>query len=416
MNLSISKLGSKGDGISLGQNSAVYIDGALPGERVKVRLFRSRDGLMRGQLLKVETASPHRQLAPCKHYEHCGNCSLQHLNENFYHKWKIQTVQQTLAQRGLRPLHWNKPIFLGRAFRRRANFSAVLEQSNVQVGYYRRRSQSISNISECLVVHPRIMQLVESLRPVLSEILLEGSPVDIFFQLVENAVEVILTGPWNFNKEKKLIEWARQNNIVRAGIREDEESPIHISLFRGDLRCRFGTLSVKLPPAAFLQPTEEGQRALVQGVVDALPKEGRFADLFSGCGTFAGFMVLRGSVDAYEVTPSAVQALKRSAAEAPLRVFRRDLFRNPLNVAEANRYDAIVFDPPRGGCPEQVAQLARSKVGKLIAVSCNPATFARDAKALCEGGFYLQSVQLIDQFLWSHHMEVIGVFTKRKKG
>jgi 23S rRNA (uracil1939-C5)-methyltransferase len=177
----------------------------------------------------------------------------------------------------------------------------------------------------------------------------------------------------------------------------------------------FGKLKVGLGPAAFLQPTLEGERALVETVLGALPRDARLADLFSGYGTFSGPMLASGSVDSYESVPAAVAALARAAKGKPLKAFRRDLFARPLRRDEINRYDAVVFDPPRAGCPDQAAEMASARTPCLIGVSCNPATFARDARILCEGGYWLESVQVIDQFLWSHHVEVVGVFTKRKR-
>jgi len=144
----------------------------------------------------------------------------------------------------------------------------------------------------------------------------------------------------------------------------------------------------------------------------ALPEGKQFADLFSGCGTFSGAMLSRGSVDSFESSNSAVKSLSEATRNFPLKVYRRDLFKNPIRHQDLNRFDAIVFDPPRAGCEEQAHQMALSKCKTLIGVSCNPATFARDAKILVRGGYQLQSLQVIDQFLWSHHVELVGVFKK----
>jgi 23S rRNA (uracil1939-C5)-methyltransferase len=148
-------------------------------------------------------------------------------------------------------------------------------------------------------------------------------------------------------------------------------------------------------------------------VMELLPASGKFADLFSGCGTFSGPMLARGSVDAYESVAPAIRALDKAKAALPLKAFRRDLDREPLRREEANRYDAIVFDPPRAGAAEQAKALAAAKMPVLIGVSCNPATFARDARMLVDGGYRFDSVRVIDQFTWSHHVELVAGFTKK---
>jgi 23S rRNA (uracil1939-C5)-methyltransferase len=168
-----------------------------------------------------------------------------------------------------------------------------------------------------------------------------------------------------------------------------------------------------LPPLAFLQPTPAGEATLVSAIMEFLPKNGTFADLFCGCGTFSGPMLQRGTVDAYDSIESAIRALDKSKGAKPLKAVQRDLFRNPLQYAEANKYDAIVFDPPRIGAHEQAKTLAVSTTPILIGVSCNPATFARDARILVDGGYVFESIKVVDQFTWSHHVELVAAFTKR---
>jgi 23S rRNA (uracil1939-C5)-methyltransferase len=187
-----------------------------------------------------------------------------------------------------------------------------------------------------------------------------------------------------------------------------------VMIERRELRARFGALEVALPPLGFQQPTAEGEAALVAAVLAALPAAGRFADLFAGSGTFAGPMLARGAVDAFEANAASVAALNAAKASRPLQAIRRDLYRAPLTREEAARYDAIVFDPPRAGAEAQARELAASAVPVIVAVSCNPATFARDARLLVDGGYTLDSVQVIDQFTFSHHVELVAAFSKRR--
>jgi 23S rRNA (uracil1939-C5)-methyltransferase len=200
--------------------------------------------------------------------------------------------------------------------------------------------------------------------------------------------------------------------IDRVSWRATLGYPPEIMIERRPLHARFGALDVALPPLGFLQPTPAGEAALVAAVMDALPPAGRFADLFAGSGTFAGPMLARGAVDVYENVAPTIAALDAATGDLPLKAIRRDLYREPLTRDEAERYDAIVFDPPRAGAEAQVAVLAASTVPVLVGVSCNPVTFARDARILVDGGYRLDSVQVIDQFTFSHHVELVAAFSK----
>jgi 23S rRNA (uracil1939-C5)-methyltransferase len=294
----------------------------------------------------------------------------------------MEIVKEAFQKNSLQPRQWLPPFFLEGPHRRRATFTAVKSSGKIKMGYYRRRSQEIIDIDSCLVIDPKILELKNKIKPQLSKYLKENVPTDFFIQVIGQNIEVT---PNLFNRNST------------------------------PLIAEFGVLKVALPKEAFLQPTLAGEKALVAAVMKALPFEGKFADLFAGCGTFAGSMLSRGSVSAYESVPQAVTALSKAGEKFPLKVFKRDLFKNPLRWDELNRFDAVVFDPPRGGCPEQALEMSDSKVGTLIGVSCNPATFARDARILCEGGYWLQSLKIFDQFLWSHHVEMVGVFTKKKR-
>jgi len=200
--------------------------------------------------------------------------------------------------------------------------------------------------------------------------------------------------------------------ISRVSWRPNDASAIQILVEVEPVVASFGPLRVALPPFAFLQPTLDGEKALVASILASLPQTGKLVDLFSGCGTFSGPMLEKGAVDAYESVAASVTALNQARGRHPLKVFQRDLFQNPVRGAELEAYGAVVFDPPRAGCPEQATALAASKVPVLVGVSCNPATFSRDAKILVQGGYQLKSLQVIDQFQWSHHVEMVGVFSR----
>ena len=420
--LTIQQLGPKGDGIHFGARGRVYIEGGVPGDYVTARVRRDAEGLARGEIVEIIDPSPQRQKAPCIHYDRCGGCTLQHVTPEFYRYWKGETVKDALFKQGLRPRHWRAPVFLGDHNRRRVTFTAIRQRGKIVMGYYRRRSQQVTDVESCLIADPSLLELRNTIKPFLRGLLVDdGKPTDIFLQKVDDMVDMVITGPVGEKGKPDrrvcdvLTRLLDVSPVARISWRADEKDKITPLLGKRQVVAAFGPLIVKLPPAAFMQPTREGERVLVNAVLAALPQHGKFADLFSGCGTFSGPMLERGSVDAWESVPRMVQALARAAGELPLTVFQRDLARNPLRRDEVNRYDAVVFDPPRGGCPEQALAMASSRVRTLVGVSCNPATFARDARILCGGGYELQSLQVVDQFLWSHHVEMVGVFTKMKR-
>ncbi len=417
--LLIHELGPMGDGMHRSERGHVYVGRALPGDLVQVKIQEGTGGVLRGELIRVITASPHRVQAPCVNYDVCGGCTIQHADNAFYRNWKIEIVRAALSREGLEPEVWREPVFLPAGQRRRVTFAAAKKNNVVTLGYFRRRSHQATSIAECLTADPAIMDLRNKLATLLVPILQEGKSADIFIQVVGGQFEIVITGPIgkkaksDLHVDEAVAQIVQIPNVARISWRPHERGEPEVMLGVNPLRASFGALSVALPPLAFLQPTKAGEDALVSAVTEVLPKTGKFADLFSGCGTFSGPMLKCGSVDAYESTGSAVRALDKAKGALPLRAIQRDLFRKPLVSDEANRYDAIVFDPPRAGAQEQVKALAASDVPLLIDVSCNPATFARDARILVDGGYRLESIRVIDQFTWSHHVELVGAFRKR---
>lgn len=419
--LTIDGLGPLGDGICESPQGRVFVERALPGETVKARLFQDKQKVWRGELVEILAPSEYRKPAPCVHYDVCGGCSLQHLKDDIYRQWKTEMVRAAFTRQKLRPREWKPTFYSGPGTRRRGTFSLSKKGRGFQVGYYLRRSDAVSDIDSCLVLDSELLAFRSVLKSVFEPLVASGSVVDVFLQKIGDWIDMVIVGPIGRHREptdavlEQLEEGLSDTSVARVSWAEREKDEAQALFFRTDIEAHFGGLQVALPPAAFLQPTPEGESALVQSVLSELPMKGKFADLFSGCGTFSGHLLARGPVDAFEVSPAAVKALSEAGRGKPLRVFRRDLFQKPLRPDELNRYDAVILDPPRAGCPEQVAELSRSKVGVVVAVSCNPATLVRDARVLCDGGYWLQSVQVIDQFLWSHHVEAVAVFTKRKK-
>jgi 23S rRNA (uracil1939-C5)-methyltransferase len=417
--LSIHDLAPLGDGIHRAERERIYVDRTLPGDVVEARIQKPSGGIVRADVVRIVETSPHRVDAPCPTYDVCGGCTLQHANEEFYRAWKVETVRNALRRQNVEPVTWHAPVFLPAGTRRRATFAASKKNNAVTLGYFRRRSHLVTDIATCLVADPAIMDLRGRLAASLAPILQEGKSADVFIQKIGEQFDVVITGPVgkkgrpDLNVYEAAAQLAETLRLNRLSWRAREYGEPEVMLERTPFIGTFGTLDVALPPLAFLQPTQAGEQALVAAVMDLLPARGTFADLFSGCGTFSGAMLERGPVDAFESVEPAVRALEKAKGARPLQALRRDLFRTPLSPEETKRYDVVVFDPPRAGAENQARELASSKVPRLIGVSCNPITFARDARILADGGYSLETVKVIDQFTWSHHVELVASFTRR---
>ncbi|HEY1505865.1 MAG TPA: class I SAM-dependent RNA methyltransferase [Stellaceae bacterium] len=414
----IDALSPKGEGIGMAKRERVYIDRALPGDRVTAKLRRDVDGVWRGDVLGIVEASPHRAEALCPHYALCGGCALQHASDVFYRDWKAGIVRDALAAKGLAPTRWREPVFLPPGGRRRVTFTAEKQGTAITLGYSRRRQRQVVAIASCLIADPAIMALRAKLSPLLAPLLQEGKPATAFVQTVGRQTELVITGPVGGGgvpdeaARDAMVALADELAIDRVSWRAHLGDVPDVMIERSKLRAHFGALTVALPPLGFLQPTPAGEAALVAAVMGALPPSARFADLFAGSGTFTGPMLARGPVDAFENSAPTIRMLDEAKGSLPLKVIRRDLYRAPLTRVEAERYDAIVFDPPRAGAEAQAHELAAAATSVLVAVSCNPASFARDARILVDGGYRLDSVQVIDQFTFSHHVELVAAFSR----
>ena len=359
---SIDTLGAQGDGVHHADAERIYVERALPFETVRVKHRGTEGGLTRADLVEVISPSPARITAPCIHYDVCGGCSLQHADEAFYRDWKAGVVRDILARNGLTPAQWLAPVFLPPGQRRRVTFAALKKGKTITLGYFRRRSHTVTDITACLIADPALMDLRRHLIPLLAPILQDGKPADIFLQHVDGASELVITGPIgvrgrvDFAVHEALAALVQATNIARVSWRVRDRDTPEVMLEARSLFARFGALNVALPPLAFLQPTKVGEEALVAAVMSLLPARGTFADLFAGCGTFTGPLLARGPVAAYDSIEPAMRALDKAKGMLPLQAIQRDLFRDPLRPDELKRFDAVVFDPPRVGASFSVRQ------------------------------------------------------------
>ncbi len=419
--LTIESIGPKGDGIATLDGRTVYIARGVTGDKVKVEIKENSDGLLRGRILELVSGSAERITPPCQYYDTCGGCQIQHINERSYRDWKISGIKMPLARAGVEPEVWGEPVFIPNATRRRATLEAFKESKDITLGFHQLKSHEVQQIDHCLLLTPALNHLIENMKPFLVRFLKEQTPTDIQIQEIDGAVEMVIIGPLSRSGEadvtqrKIIAEMCETLNIARVGWQPRDFAPIEPVISIAPVTKKYGDMVVDISMGSFLQPSAEGEAALGSLVMEGMPrkKKQKIADLFSGCGTFTGPALKMGTVHAVEENQDAITALQTGARRVPgLTSEKRNLDAEPLTVRELKNYDVVILDPPRAGASAQCEKLAKSTVQTVIAVSCNPATFARDAKILIDGGYKFKKLTAVDQFVWSTHAEVVGIFKR----
>ncbi|MEO7751415.1 MAG: class I SAM-dependent RNA methyltransferase [Sphingomicrobium sp.] len=360
-----------------------------------------------GDLVEADgsvTPGPHHQVPPCRHFPECGGCQLQHADDWAYAAFAVSRIAGALAQHGIetdiRAPHLSPPNS-----RRRATLKAQRTVSGVLLGFYAAKSHRIVDMREDFVLRPELLALLGPLRTLLGHVLSDKAAAEIQMTVIDGGVDLLLNRvePSGIEAMDLITSFAAQHGIARLSIDQGfgpeplyEPEPATISL---------AGVAVAFPVGGFLQATADGEQALSQAVAEAT--RGRTADLFAGIGTFA--LAVKADYAA-EAARDAVLALKRAARA--MTVEHRDLYRRPLDVAELARFDSAIIDPPRAGAEQQVRALATSAVERIAYVSCNPATFARDAALLVAGGYRLDWVKPVGQFRWSTHIELASCFSR----
>ena len=406
--LAISRIGHRGDGVADGPEGSVFVSYTLPGETVEVEPFPGHPD--RRHLLRVETASAERVAPICPHFGVCGGCQTQHWDFTRYRDWKRGLVVDALRQAGL-DAPAGALIDAHGEGRRRAVFHARRSAHNVlEVGFAAYRAHHIVSIDRCPVLAPPLAGAIPAAWA-LAEALSGDKPLDIQVTATEGGLDVDVRGSGALKARQvaalaRLADAHRLARITRHG---------ELIAQRTAPTVQMGKASVVLPPGAFLQATAEGEATLARLVAEHAGNAKTVADLFCGVGPFALRLAERARVTAADADAAAIAALRQAAKTPglkPIEAEARDLFRRPFAPDELKPFAAVVFDPPRQGAQAQARQLAASKVPLVIAVSCNAATFARDARLLVDGGYRLTAVTPIDQFRYSAHVEIVGKFIR----
>lgn len=416
----IVRLGEGGDGIAETEGGRLYVPLTVPGDRVRVLPMRPRGDGFAARLLEVVSTGPGRTQPPCPHFGVCGGCTLQHLADDAYAAWKMARVTTALARVGLADCRIHPLVRTPPGSRRRATFAAARSAGGaMQLGFQVREAHRIVDLAVCPVLEPAIAALLAPLRRLLSGILPAGARASVSATLLDSGLDVLVQGwsPRSAADLERLAAFAAEADLARLSWQAASGAPIEPLAVRRPPRALFGGVPVAVPPAGFLQASAAGEAALLAVVLAGLGSATAVCDLFCGSGTFALPLALGGvhvhGVDGDADAIAALAAAGRMApASARLSCEQRDLFARPLGTAELARYPAVVLDPPRSGARAQAAALAAAAVPKVVYVSCNPATFARDARLLADGGYHLEKVTPVDQFLWSPHVELAAVFRR----
>lgn len=405
----IARLGAHGDGVVDANGGHIFIPFALPGETVTAA--REKD---RAQLISVIEPSAQRIDPACKHFTECGGCAIQHLEDSAYRDWKRGLVAHALKARGI-DAAVGELVACPPHSRRRAAFTARNTETGLHLGYNKAFSHTLVDIEECPVLLPSIVEAAGILRHLAGIIANTSKPFRFLVTATESGFDIAAS---DCGKPTEAIRRAATDFVIRSKIaRLSIDGEIVVEPVKPMLT--FGNATIAPPPGAFVQAVAEAEGAMASLVAGHMRKAKKVADLFSGCGTFALRLAAKSEVHAVEGDGPALAALDRGFRFANglkrVTVERRDLDRRPLTFKELNAFDGIVFDPPRAGAEDQCKQIARSDVPYVAAVSCNPATLARDLRILIDGGYALRAVTPIDQFLWSHHVEAVAFLEKPKK-
>jgi 23S rRNA (uracil1939-C5)-methyltransferase len=407
----IDEIGARGDAVAEGADGRpIYAPYALPGERLRVRVLGER-----AEIQEILGPSPDRRAPPCAHFGVCGGCQLQHWEEGAYLAWKHDQVARALARKGFSITP--EPIVPAwGAGRRRAAFHASREGGKLAFGFIERGAARLIPIAACPVLAPELAAAITSLRAVAALFVPARGEIVLHCLVTETGLDVSIKGAGGparvaADAFEAAARAAEEADLARLSL---DGEPL---ITRRAPLVRMGAARVAPAPGAFLQPTALGEDTLAALVLSALEGAERVVDLFCGVGTFALRLAVHMPVLALDSGAPMLAALKAGADSAagalkPVSILRRDLLRTPLSAMEMKSFDAVVMDPPRSGARRQAEQIGASRARRVAFVSCDPASFARDARVLAEHGFSLTRATPVDQFRWSPHIEIVGAFER----
>ena len=401
----ITGLGAEGDGAAITASGAqIFIPQALPGEMWRVE---------EGYAAEPVELLPERRRPPNPDDEPCGGCVARHMPLAMYQEWKREFLVRALRQQGIaadvQPL-----ITVPEHSRRRATFNACREGGRMRIGYHGRRSHDLVAAENCPVLDKRIVALLPALADLAGVVVTGADTARVAITLTDTGADVDVEGrepSLNASARARISDIAANARMARVSVGGvpviERQAPV----------LHFAGKAVVPPPGAFLQAVPEAEQAMIDLVTAALGKARYVGDLFCGLGTLTLPIARKARVLAVDSDRTAITALndaqRRNQGLKPIATLPRDLFHDPLSPLEMKDFDAVVLDPPRAGARAQCERLVKSKVKRVVMVSCNPATLARDCRTLLDGGYHLETITPIDQFLYSPHLEAVAVLTRK---
>lgn len=407
-------LGRQGDGLLKHEGRSLFIAGTLPGETVEYETAADN----RARLVNVLNQSPDRALPVCPFFGDCGGCGLQHLKPEAYRRFKLRYLKELFPENWDLPV-FDDPVFVDFESRRRATFAVLWNGPARRFGFNAKQSGRIVEVDTCAVLIPGLKKLVAPLRKYLCArerfFPKKRGTGDVCVQMTDTGADILITLPFapDFDWRQSAADFARENAAARISWRVGERGEPEPLAVLHTPEIKLGDFVLRPPPGVFMQPGTEGQNALTAAVVEYAGKSKRIYDLFCGAGTFTlPLLQKKRTIKAADNAPQALAAL-RAACAGRVETLERDLFKTPLYPDELDGFDTVVFDPPRAGAKAQCEQIAASDVSRVIAVSCNPVSFVRDAEILMNAGYKLTRLRPVDQFVFTPHLELAALFEKR---
>jgi 23S rRNA (uracil1939-C5)-methyltransferase len=413
--LAIERVGARGDGIAQYRGDPVFVPFTVPGDHVRARLGARRHGGREGFVVDWLASGPGRGAPRCRHFGTCGGCALQHLDHESYQRIKLRVLHSALERVGIDPGVVG-PMQLVPPERRRARLGISRPRDPrlpARVGYRERFRHNLVDLRECPVLEPALFALIGRLPQVARDLIPPGGSAEATLTRTDSGIDLLMEAAERpeLSTCEVLARFAEECDLARIVWRSGPDELVVVE--RRPVRVLLSGIAVPFPPGAFLQASPSAEMILVEEVLSAVGPARPAVDLFAGLGAFAFALACDGPVHAVEGDVGTAAALARAAADQPrATVERRDLARNPLPADALSRYAAAVFDPPRAGAARQAEALAASAVATVIAISCNPASFARDAATLVSGGYRLERVTPVDQFVWTPHLELAATFRR----
>lgn len=426
--LDITGLGAMADGTAHHQGKAVFVPFTCPGDRIKAQIKRDSRDEIHAELVSIITPSPDRQSPPCQHFGTCGGCSLQHINEPTYRAFKQQLIESFFAGIGVDRAVIAPMVEIKRHSRRRADFKVQVHNDDICIGFMARGSHSLVAIHECPISDRMMIDMIPAFKACLATLKKPGRVKSISVTALARGLDVTLklTSALGTVDKETLVAFAKNSTIIRLNTQVKArhesrrvstlEDPVCI-YDEGTAMITFAEVDVALPSGGFLQATQAGQMAITDLVTEHLKGCNVVADLYSGCGTYSFPLIQQSQrVSAYEGAAEMAAAMNDACVKYGLddniETTVRDLFDYPLTPEELGFFDGVVINPPRNGALPQVKALGHSAVKTVVMVSCDAATFKRDAKYLIESGYTLTLAVPIDQFYWSRHIELVAIFKR----